>query len=187
MTAPAHLEALRRALSSNAPKRYDVGKRAAVLVPFHPGPDGLQLLFMKRPDDSRAHPGQVSFPGGGIEVSDVSEHAAALREANEELGVIPADVRIVGQLDDVVTGTGYTVTPVVGVLERMPALQPNPKEVADWFWFPFSRFFDGGWRGMDITREGQLYRVWFYDGAPHTIWGATAAMVRQMVDLVEGA
>lgn len=185
MTVQEEVSALIAALSSHSPKRYSIGARAAVLVPVHPAPDGLQLLFTKRPDTLRAHPGQVSFPGGRIEEGDVDERHTALREANEELGIEAADVRVVGQLDDVVTGTGYSVTPIVGVLDRMPVLRPNAEEVADWFWFPLARLRGEGWRGLDVTHDGRQHRLWFFDGAPHTIWGATAAMTRQLLEILD--
>jgi 8-oxo-dGTP pyrophosphatase MutT (NUDIX family) len=180
------LSAIRSALATHTPTRYSVGARAAVLVPLHPSQDGLQLLYTKRPDTLRAHPGQVSFPGGRVEDEDADERAAALREAEEELGLDPKDAEVIGQLDDVVTGTGFTITPIVAVFARMPVLRPNAVEVADWFWFPLARLQDeAGWKGLDITREGRVYKVWFFDGAPHTIWGATAAMTRQLLELLE--
>ncbi len=179
------LAALTEALAKLKPKRYSVAVRAAVLVPIHVSASGVQLLFTKRPDNLRAHPGQVSFPGGRIEASDADEHAAALREANEELGIEARDVRIIGQLDDIVTGTGFTVTPVVGVLDTLPVLRPSPSEIADVFWFPLAKLREeAGWRQLDVTRDGQVFHLWFYDGAPHTIWGATAAMTRQILDLI---
>ena len=185
MIVDPSLTALIEALSTHEPKRYSVAVRAAVLVPIHVGPSGVQLLFTKRPDNLRAHPGQVSFPGGRIDASDANEQAAALREAHEELGIEPSDVRIIGQLDDIVTGTGFTVTPVVGVLDELPVLRPNPTEVADVFWFPLARLQqEEGWRQIDMMRDGTVFHLWFFDGAPHTIWGATAAMTRQLLALI---
>ncbi len=176
---------LRSALSAHTPARHSVGAQASVLVPVFADPGGLRLLFTKRPESLRSHPGQVSFPGGRIDPSDESAAAAAVREAHEELGIAPHEVELLGQLDDVVTGTGFTVTPFVGWLPVMPVLRPNPAEVEDWFWFPLDRFVDDdSWRGLDITRGGRVYKLWFFDDAPYTIWGATAAMTRQLVELL---
>jgi len=83
------------------------------------------VLMIHRPSNMRAHPGQIAFPGGKIDEGE-SPVEAALREANEELGIDPADVRIVGQSDRFHTGTGYVITPVIGIVPPDLELAPNP-------------------------------------------------------------
>lgn len=176
---------LRRALAAHNAKRFDVDARAAVLVPIIERAHGLELLFTKRPETLRAHPGQVSFPGGRAEPDDPSHIATALREANEELGLLPHSLEIIGQLDDFVTGTGFTVTPVVGLFKEEPVITPNAHEVEAWFWVSLGALRrEAAWRHMELTRQGQQFRVWFFDDAPHVIWGATAAMTRQLLGLL---
>jgi 8-oxo-dGTP pyrophosphatase MutT (NUDIX family) len=158
---------------------------AAVLVPLIERQGELFLLFTLRPETLRAHPGQVSFPGGRIDPEDKDVVDTALREAHEELGLLQKEIELIGQLDDSVTGTGFIVAPVIGVLKHEPVLVPNPAEVQEVFWLSLDALMsEKSWRALDITRDGQAYRVWFFDNAPHTLWGATAAMTRQLLALL---
>ena len=111
------------------PDRYSA---AAVLLAFWPvGEDGVQLVFTRRPDTLPSHPGQVSFPGGGMSSADDSPMQTAIREAREELGIDPAGVRIMGRLDDAWSFAGHHIIPYVGWLERAPELHPCPSEVEE--------------------------------------------------------
>ncbi len=106
--------------------------RAAVLLPFWPTPaGGVEVAMMLRPDHMPSHPGQVSFPGGRCHDSDASPAETALRETQEELGIDPAEVRLMGRLDDAWSVAGHHVIPYVGWLEQRPRLNPNPREVAE--------------------------------------------------------
>ena len=150
---------------------------AAVLVAVVDRPDPTVILTL-RPETMRKHPGQVSFPGGRIDPSDEGPIAAALREAQEEIGLPPAQVEIIGIADRYRTVTGFEVTPVLGIVPPDLELTPHPGEVAALFEAPFHYILDPAhqhvrtafWRG----RERTYYEI-EWDG--RKIWGATAAMI----------
>ena len=150
---------------------------AAVLVPVVERADPGVILTL-RPDTMRKHPGQISFPGGCIDPGDDGPIAAALREAEEEIGLPPACVEVVGIADRYVTVTGFEVTPVVGIVPPDLALTPHPGEVAAVFEAPLHYLLDPAhqkertamWRG----RERHYYEI---EWEGRRIWGATAAMI----------
>jgi 8-oxo-dGTP pyrophosphatase MutT (NUDIX family) len=137
-----------------------------------------QLLLTRRRADLRRHPGQIAFPGGRIDPDDVDAVAAALREAEEEVALARGDVNVLGLLDRYETGTGFAITPVVGLVPPGLVFRPQASEVADVFHVPFAHVMDpanhqlrsGEWQG----RERRFYVI--RHGA-HEIWGATAGML----------
>lgn len=152
---------------------------AAVLIAVTDRPDP-GVILIHRPEAMRAHPGQVAFPGGKLDPGE-NVVEAALREANEELAIDPAAVCVIGASDRFVTGTGYAVTPVLGLMPADVPLVPNPQEVAAWFEAPLGFLLDpanhtrkeGEWRGR--TRP---YIEIGWQG--HRIWGATAAIIANL-------
>jgi 8-oxo-dGTP pyrophosphatase MutT (NUDIX family) len=150
---------------------------AAVLVPIilHPEPT---LLLTRRTSHLKKHAGQVSFPGGRIDPEDKDAVATALREAEEEVALDPTRVEIVGRMDDYVTGTGYIITPVIGLLPPGLSFRPSPDEVESIFEFPFSVLLDpeAPRRQKQHTR-GQWREYWVWPHPEHFIWGATAAIM----------
>ena len=149
---------------------------AAVLVAItdrvEPG-----LILTTRRDDLRTHAGQVAFPGGRIDPGETPVQAA-LREAQEELGVDPAEVTIFGEADPYRTVTGYCVTPVVGLLSPDLDLTPNPAEVAGWFEVPLDFVLDpANQRRMSAEFRGRTRHYYQIDWQGRRIWGATAAML----------
>ena len=151
---------------------------AAVLVPVVLRPQGASLVLTRRNEGLTHHAGQVSFPGGRIEAADSGVVGAALREAQEEIGLPPEAVEVIGLADVYRTVTGFEVTPVVGIVPPDLPLAPHPGEVADLFEAPLHYLLDPAhqhertafWRG----RERHYYEI-DYEG--RRIWGATAAMI----------
>lgn len=150
---------------------------AAVLVPIVDRQDPTVILTL-RPETMRRHPGQVSFPGGRIDPGDTDAVAAALREAEEEIGLAPTSVEVIGIADRYRTVTGFEVTPVLGILPPGLSLLARPEEVAAIFEAPLAYLLDprhqrersAEWRG----RQRHYYEI-EWDG--RRIWGATAAMI----------
>lgn len=150
---------------------------AAVLVGIatRPAPG---VLLTRRTAHLRQHSGQVSFPGGRIDPGDASPEAAALREAQEEVGLDPSHAEIIGRLGDYVTGTGYRITPVVALLSPGFIVSPSEHEVADIFQLPLAVLLDpeAPQRHSALFR-GAMREYWVWPHSQHHIWGATAAML----------
>lgn len=152
---------------------------AAVLIPFLEWEGAWHLLFIRRtaPPEDR-HGGQVAFPGGRRDPSDANAAANALREAQEEVGIRPDDVRILGELEPTLTISNYLVTPVVGVIPWPYPLQPDPAEVARVFTIPLAWLADPANREVQPRRLPGPYPpievIYFrpYDG--EVLWGASA-------------
>lgn len=157
-------------------------RRAGVLVPLILGAGRPDLLFTRRTDHVETHKGQISFPGGTVDEGDADIVHTALREAEEELGIGANLIDIRGILDDHAVPSGFIITPVVGILDALPLLTPNPQEVAEAFTVPFG-FFCNPTNGRSELREyrGGRREVWFYEHGEHIIWGATAMIVRSLL------
>ena len=159
---------------------------AAVLVPLVCRPDGLSVLLTQRTPHLIHHGGQISFPGGRMEGADASPEAAALRETEEEIGLTPDSVDVLGRLDDYVTVTGFHVVPIVGLLQPPLALIPDPFEVAEVFEVPLRFIMDPANRQCRsrVTDQGveRFFYALTYDG--RTIWGATAAMLVNLYEIL---
>ena len=151
---------------------------ASVLIPLISHPQGLTVLFTQRTTHLRSHSGQVSFPGGRAEPADASAEFTALRETEEEIGLRPSAVEVLGRLPDYRTRTGYRVTPVVGLLTPPVAFRPDPNEVAEIFEVPLVFLLDERNR-QRRTREfqGQPVGYYVFEYGEKVIWGATAGML----------
>ncbi len=181
MTHQLDADALRRLLRNpdpaSEPDLPDGLIPAAVLVGIVTGP-APGILLTKRTAHLRAHSGQVSFPGGRIDPSDASPEHAALREAREEVGLDPDRVEILGRMPDVVTGTGYRITPILALLTPGFAVDPSPHEVEAIFQLPLAVLLDPD----APTRRSQVFagkprEFWVWPHPEHDIWGATAAIL----------
>lgn len=160
---------------------------AAVLAPLilHDGP--ARLLFTERAAHLNNHAGQVSFPGGRLDGADETSAQAALREVEEEIGVGPGHVELIGRFDAYETVTGFQITPFVGILKPGFEIKPDPAEVADVFDAPFEFL-------MNPANHQRQSRVWqgkrrYYYAMPwqsRFIWGATAGMLRSLYDRLYG-
>lgn len=160
-------------------------REAAVLVPLVERDEGLTMMLTQRTDHLDHHPGQISFPGGHIEPEDGSAAEAALREAEEEVGLERKHVRIVGRLDQYITRTGFSVTPVVGLVDPVYTVNPDDFEVAEVFEVPLSFLLDAGNHRRDSRVYKGLKREFYaMPYGDYYIWGATAGMIRNLYDVL---
>jgi 8-oxo-dGTP pyrophosphatase MutT (NUDIX family) len=160
------------------PGREGALKLAAVLVPLVNRDGGLTVLFTERSLDLPDHPGQISFPGGRIEPDDHDAGSAALREAQEEVGLAADRVTLLGRLAEYETVTGYRVTPVVGWVEPPFAVNADPVEVADVFEVPLSFLLEPTNQQRHFRMVGDRRRDYYaIPYGERYIWGATAAML----------
>lgn len=149
---------------------------AAVLVALTEKEDPGMLL-LHRPSNMRSHPGQIAFPGGGIDPGETPIEAA-LREAHEELGIDPAKVRVIGESDVYKTHSGFEITPVLGMVPPDIEIVPNPTEVAQWFEAPAGYVLDpGNHRQQFVDWEGEQRAYNEIIWREHNIWGITAALI----------
>ena len=155
---------------------------AAVLLPIVRRNEP-SVLFTQRTAHLARHAGQVSFPGGRVAPSDRDAIATALRETEEETGIAPDHVRIAGFLDSYETGTGFAITPVVGIVETGFSLKPNPDEVDEIFEVPLAFLLDLRNRETRTTElAGAMRSYYAYTYGRHYIWGATAGILAGFVE-----
>jgi 8-oxo-dGTP pyrophosphatase MutT (NUDIX family) len=161
--------------------------KAAVLVPLVDRGEPF-LLFAKRTDRVGTHRGQISFPGGRVDPSDAGFLEAALREAEEEIGLPRAAVEPLGALDDTETvATQFIITPFVGVVRTPVAWQPDGHEIEKVIEVPLAALRDlANLRVEYRERDGVLHEVLFWDYRGETIWGATARILKQYLDVLDG-
>jgi len=178
--------ALGRVLTEREPRRMWLPgvTQAAVLVALFAGPEGeVRVWLLRRPQQLRTHAGQVALPGGKKDAGDETIVDTALREAEEEIGLGRATVRVLGLGDEYVTVTRFAVTPVIAWIESGFEPTPNPAEVARVFSAPFELFRDRGMvRAIPLESVRRLVRSYEVDG--EIVWGATAAILGSIAQLV---
>ena len=182
-------QSLRAALAAHRPARVSVPdtREAAVLIPVVAG-DEPSVLFTVRTETVRSHKGQISFPGGSIDPTDASARAAALRETQEEIGLDPAAVEVIGELDTTPTFvSGFVISPFVGLLRGTPALTPNPAEVAEVLQVPLADLNDEIRAEPGFAHAGRTYPTEAWIWRDYVIWGVTARLIRLFLGvLAEG-
>lgn len=159
---------------------------AAVLVPLVCRGESVSVLFTRRNDSLRQHAGQVSFPGGAMESTDVDAIAAAVRETEEETGIAPSFVEALGYLDCLDTISGFSVSPVVARVDPGFVLRPDPAEVAEVFEVPLEFILaPGRMQRSEVLWHGRGREIFEFHHEGRRIWGATAAIVQNLLRRLE--
>jgi 8-oxo-dGTP pyrophosphatase MutT (NUDIX family) len=188
---PRKAAALRRALRGDhdlnpgmTPPSIEL-RPAAVLVPLIDRADGITVLLTQRTAHLSAHAGQIAFPGGRIEAGDPDASAAALRETEEEVGLPRDHVTLIGRLDTYVTGTGFEITPVVGLVRVPFPLTIDPFEVAEAFEVPLDFVLDrANHRRIERVFETRTRTFFVLPFGDRNIWGATAGMLVNLAEVL---
>lgn len=158
---------------------------AAVLVPLFQKEGDCHLLFTKRSEEVKYHKGEISFPGGVVDEGDRELIHTALREAYEEIGLMEGDVQIIGVLDDIVTITEFIVTPIVGLFPYPYPFKVSQVEIAELIEVPLASLLgEDCFSEKKIFRGGQNEIVYAYQYGEHIIWGATARILKQFLELM---
>ena len=168
---------------------FPPARPAATLLAIYPGEDGgLVVPLTVRHGDLRAHAGEVSLPGGAVDEADADARAAALREAWEEVGLPPADVRVVGSLDPVwIPVSNFELLPFVGTLAARPALVPHDAEVTAIVELPLAALWDPDVVGVEeIVARGVTLRAGAYRYGGVVVWGATALTLGMLAHVLDG-
>jgi 8-oxo-dGTP pyrophosphatase MutT (NUDIX family) len=181
-------------LATRNPKRIEEGRasliHAAVLIPLFAEEGESRVLFIQRTETVQAHKGQISFPGGGIEADDRTPEEAALREAREEVGLREPDVNILGRIDEAQTLTSnYLIHPFVGWIPHPYDFQPSADEVKGIITAPLRHFFDPNalHEAYSVAYGGRTYPTPAYIHDGDVIWGATARIMTNLVEILKGA
>jgi 8-oxo-dGTP pyrophosphatase MutT (NUDIX family) len=161
-------------------------RRAAVLLPLYETEAGPYFVLTKRTERVPTHKGQISFPGGGFQETDGDLLATALRESEEEIGLRPSDVAVVGVLDDTVTAaSAHVVRPFVGVVPHPYPFRLDPFEIERLVRLPLRPLLEPGCFREEVwDRDGRPHSVFFYEHAGQTIWGLTARILKHFVEVV---
>jgi 8-oxo-dGTP pyrophosphatase MutT (NUDIX family) len=183
------IEQIRDALAQATPRSRPLSGMtpAAVLLPLFHDPEGVvRLAFTLRTDTVRHHRNQISFPGGVVDRDDTDSVDTALRETHEEVGVPGRQVELLGRLSDYPTITSYRITPHVGFIRGLPRFEPAPDEVAEVFSVPIQAFLNGDIPEQqdEWEADGRRVTMYAYDHQGHHIWGATAAILHELLQVI---
>ena len=182
--------AARAAAQAHAVRRMEPDARqpASVLIPLIQLRGEPHVVLTVRSHDVEHHKGEISFPGGAMDASDADLRVTALRESQEEVGIHPSHVEILGEISHHVTRTGFHITPYVGIVSGAPyAYEANPGEVAEILEVPVSHLLDlRNTEERRVQRDGREIRMRSYRWGDHLIFGATAMMLRSFLDEMAG-
>jgi 8-oxo-dGTP pyrophosphatase MutT (NUDIX family) len=159
--------------------------RAGVLLPLLCKDGSYHVLFTKRTDRVKHHKGEISFPGGNFAASDQDMMATALREAHEEIGLKKQDVVLLGALDEIITMSDFIVSPFVGFIPYPYPFVPSHEEIEEIIILPLGGFLKEGVLSEDYRAYNErIEKVSIYQCGRHIIWGATAKILRQFLELI---
>jgi 8-oxo-dGTP pyrophosphatase MutT (NUDIX family) len=184
------IERLRNALKERRIQRINDSKMkiSAVLVPVFFKAGQYHLLFIQRTERVKNHKGQISFPGGAYEKTDGLLLNTALREAEEEIGLAPKNVEVLGELDDTPTTTSnYIISPFVGVIPYPYAFKLDKWETEELIEVPIIALLDKNCFSESITiQNGEEIDTYFFKYGDRSIWGATAKILKQFLEIYNG-
>ncbi|WP_018608765.1 CoA pyrophosphatase [Uliginosibacterium gangwonense] len=161
---------------------------SAVLILLQAHEDGLHVLLTRRTEHLRHHAGQISFPGGRREEQDATAVRTALREAQEEVGVVPSDVEVLGCLPDFLVPSGFLITPVLGLLQRPAKLVLDDFEVAEAFEVPLAHLMQRiRYQQHRLQWQGSVRHVHAVAYQGRFVWGATAGILVMLADFLSFA
>ncbi len=160
-------------------------KLAAVLFPIIKIKEEYKVILTTRSENVLSHPGQVCFPGGRLESTDKNMIECAKREAFEEVGIEPNNIEIIGELDNCITGTDYSVTPIIGFIKGKFIPKIQEKEVADIFEVPINFFLDNSNRKIKNSEyKNKKYTYYEFQWRKKIIWGSTARIIVNFCDII---
>jgi 8-oxo-dGTP pyrophosphatase MutT (NUDIX family) len=170
-------------------EQFDMSKarKGAVLILLYPHEDKINTVLTLRPSYDGVHSGQVSFPGGKLDPTDESLAAAALREGEEEVGLNKSDITLIGNLSNLyIPPSNFLVSPFVGKMDTKPVLTRHEREVEKIIEVPITYFLDESIKGrkMITPREFLTFEAPYYNVEGHTVWGATAMMLSEMMEVI---
>jgi 8-oxo-dGTP pyrophosphatase MutT (NUDIX family) len=172
--------AKRPAIEIDAPQL----RRASVLIPIIREGDGYAVIFSRRAETLASHSGQIAFPGGHVEEGEALTDAA-VREAEEEVGIPRASVELIGRLDDVVTNSGFLVAPFAGIVHERVDYVMQASEVAEVFEVPMDALLESNNPEVRYVEfRKRRYPAYFYHHGPYEIWGLTGRIVKAFLDVV---
>jgi 8-oxo-dGTP pyrophosphatase MutT (NUDIX family) len=177
---------IRQRLSEMEQRRLTTGfsREAAVLLLVFELDGHPHILLTRRTQDVRTHKGQISFPGG-MRLDGESLDRTALRETFEEIGISDRQIELLGRFHDYVSSSEYLVVPFVGFIKEAFTTEPQAREVAEILLVPFQVFTDPGRMRVErLMRSGKLMDIYFYSFAPHEIWGLTARIIKDFLEML---
>jgi 8-oxo-dGTP pyrophosphatase MutT (NUDIX family) len=179
-------EQIRQRLSEMEQRRLTTGfsREAAVLLLVFELDGHPHILLTRRTQDVRTHKGQISFPGG-MRLDGESLEQTALRETFEEVGISDRQIELLGRFHDYVSSSEYLVVPFVGFIKEPFTTEPQAREVAEILQVPFQVFTDRARMRVErMMRSGKMMDIYFYSFAPHEIWGLTARIIKDFLDML---
>jgi len=158
---------------------------SAVLMPIFSENQELKFILTKRTESLKKHRGEISFPGGRKDKRDKSLEETALRETDEEIGVSPDKIKVIGRLDDLFTITRYIITPFIGIITEEVKCCSNGREVAALLYVPLEVFLHKEkFAERNIPQNGTNFPVYYYHWNNYEIWGATAHIINQFIEII---